>query len=130
MVIDFQDQYVKRILMELGLSEEDLKGSNTDEVNKDTVKTLKEILARKKKLEEEFYSSNRAREDVDNYIYFAFLLECIQNIIDTLDEEGGDELYTTLKYLNDCKFKLLYIAIKELFIENVRRNCRKMYEIN
>ncbi len=39
----------------------------------------------------------------------------LQNIIDILDEEGGEDLETTLKYLNELKITLVNTATKLLF---------------
>ncbi len=47
MIIDFQEQYVKRGLMKLGMNKEDLEEYDTDKFGDDMIRALQEVKAGK-----------------------------------------------------------------------------------
>lgn len=123
MIIDFQEQYVKRGLMKLGMNKEDLEEYDTDKFGDDMIRALQEVKSRKRELEEKFYNFTRTEVKYENtFIFGAFITEMLQNIIDILDEEGGEDLETTLKYLNELKITLVNTATKKLLFNNMKED--------
>lgn len=130
MVVDFEDRYLKRnlkIAMEkLGIdNEEGLLRYNSKNINSDMVEILEKIIVKKRYLENEFYEFTRETvEEADCIIFFAFLLEYLQDLLiafegATVKSVESEEFKIIMKYLYDNKMKVINSYISRELLENI-----------
>lgn len=129
-VVDFEDRYLKRnlkIAMEkLGIdNEEGLLRYNSKDINSDMIEILEKIIVKKRYLENEFYIFTRETvEEADCIIFFAFLLEYLQDLLiafegATVKSVENEEFKIIMKYLYDNKMKVINSYISRELLENI-----------
>lgn len=130
MVVDFNDRYLKRnlkIAMEkLGIdNEEGLARYNSKDITRDMILILEKIIVKKQYLENEFYNFTRETvEEGDCIIFFAFLLEYLQDLLiafegATVKSVDSEEFNNIMKYLYDNKMKVINSYISRELLENI-----------
>lgn len=130
MVVDFNDRYLKRNLRlameKLGIdNEEGLARYNSKDITRDMIDILEKIIVKKQYLENEFYNFTRETvEEGDCIIFFAFLLEYLQDLLvafegATIKSVESEELKSIMKYLYDNKMKVINSYISRELLENI-----------
>ncbi|MBW4827765.1 MAG: hypothetical protein KZY61_11535 [Clostridiaceae bacterium] len=123
-IIDFNEKVTKKKLKELIVQEgredllphlEDLK---VDEIDKNTITAIKTLFNNKDLIScelKEFVRNEYYK--YENMIILICIIEYIQRIIISLEENIDGKTIDTLEYLNEIKIKILNTELKKKIVE-------------
>ncbi|HHV25594.1 hypothetical protein FYJ27_10950 [Anaerosalibacter bizertensis] len=123
-IIDFNEKVTKKKLKELIVQEgredllphlEDLK---VDEIDKNTITAIKTLFNNKDLIScelKEFVRNEYYK--YENMIILICIIEYIQRIIISLEENIDGKTIDTLEYLNEIKIKILNAELKKKIVE-------------